>query len=323
MRPNVRAHLSGIALAATLLGLWPAVAAAASPAPAQAGLFGVHPVRQGQTTLPGGHFSFALLPGQSISDGVVVENFSDQPLSFHIYGADLLAAPGGGLAPAQATDTMRATGAWIAVSRSRLTIPARSRFTDSFSVTLPATVAPGEHLGAVVAAAIVGRSAQGSTIEARTALITTISVPGTASPSGRLGALTRSTSASQQLGFDISLANTGNLLLTYVGSVAVYDSAGHEVVRLPLTPADAYVVPAGRVALATVWKDSIPRSGTFSARATVMILAHGQAVATLTSRSLELRFSSWPQIPLGVGVALGALVLMAATWGVARRMPRR
>ena len=56
-------------------------------------------MHEGQTTLPGGHFSFDLVPGQSISDGVVVENFSNHSLDFHIYGADLLSASGGGFAP--------------------------------------------------------------------------------------------------------------------------------------------------------------------------------------------------------------------------------
>src|ERR1700730_6483760 len=106
------------------------VAAAASPAPAsaQAQLFGVRPIHMGQTTLPGGHFNFALVPGQSLSDGVVVENFSDHALGFQVYGADLLSASGGGVAPAQRTDTMKEAGAWIGVTTPSVTIPAHSQF---------------------------------------------------------------------------------------------------------------------------------------------------------------------------------------------------
>jgi hypothetical protein len=265
------------------------VAAAASPSPGagQGQLFGARPLHEGHTTLPGGHFNFALVPGGTISDGVVVENFSDHSLDFHIYGADLLTASGGGLAPAQPNVTMQQAGAWIAVSTPKVTIPAHSQFTDSFTLTLPSTVSPGQHLGAVVASAAVGASPQGSTIEARIALTTVVTVPGTAHPSASLGPLSRSTPIPEELGFDITLSNTGNLLLTYAGSVVVYDGDGHRVGSLPLAPSDAYVVPAGQVPLAAVWTGTIPRSGKYSARATVTILADGKPVGSLTSQSLE------------------------------------
>ena len=48
-----------------------------------------------------------------------------------------------------------------------------------------------------------------------------ITVPGTANPSASLNALSRKTGNPDQLGFDITLSNTGNLLLTYAGSVTV------------------------------------------------------------------------------------------------------
>jgi hypothetical protein len=301
------------------------VAAAASPAPAsaQAQLFGVHPIQMGQTTLPGGHFNFALVPGQSLSDGVVVENFSDHPLAFQVYGADLLPASGGGVAPAQRTDTMQEAGAWIGVSTPTVTIPGHSRFTDRFSITLPSMVSPGEHFGAIVAAAIVGTNPQGNSIEARTALTTVITVPGTVNPAASLSALSRSTAGPQQLGFEITLSNTGNLLLTYAGSVEIYDGADHKVATLPLTPPDAYVVPGGHVALAALWKDSIPKAGNYTARATVNIMANGKPVTTLTSQTLQLPFSSGvPILPIA-GFGLGVLILLVASSLTIRRSRNR
>ena len=324
--PATRSSLLYVALFSAVVAAGPAATpvAAASPPPDanQAQLFGVHPLHQGQTTLPGGHFSFALVPGESVSDGVVVENFSDHSLDFHVYGADLLSASGGGLAPAQANDTMNEAGAWIAVATPQVTIPAHGHFTDMFVLTLPSVVSPGEHLGAVVAAAIVGRSPQGSSIEARTALITAITVPGTVKPSASLSALSRSEAGPQQVGFEITLSNTGNLLLTYAGSVEIYSSDGHKIASLPLTPPDAYVVPAGKVALGALW-DGIPQSGNYSARATITILAKGKPVATLTSQSLDLRLSSSIPIPLVVVLALSVSIASAATWNVLSRRRRR
>jgi hypothetical protein len=66
-------------VSAVVLGSGLAISPVAANAAASNQVFGAHPVHQGQTTLPGGHFNFALAPGESVSDAVVVENFSDHP----------------------------------------------------------------------------------------------------------------------------------------------------------------------------------------------------------------------------------------------------
>jgi len=298
-------------------------AAAASPTASNSSqVFGVHPAQQGSTTLPGGHFNFALLPGKSITDGIVIENFSDQALTFHVYGADLLTAVGGGLAPAQRTAAMHEVGTWITVAAPTLIVPAHSQFIDNFTLTLPGLVTPGEHLGAVVAAADVGLTPQGSAVEARTALITVVTVPGVAHPAATLSPLSASTATSGQLGFSITLSNTGNVLLTYTGSVVINDGHGHGVATLPLTPVNAYVVPGGQVPLAAVWKDAAVASDQYAAQATVTILVAGTPVATLTSQSLPLPFTS--EIPIAIvgGSALAMVLILLAAWLVRRRIRR-
>lgn len=301
------------------------VARASGPSP-QANprqVFGVHPVQQGRTTLPGGHFNYALAPGESIVDAIVVENFSDRTLSFHVYGADLLKAAGGGLAPAQPTATMHEAGAWITVSEPRVTVPAHGRLIDKFTVRLPAAVSIGEHLGAVVVAAEVGITPQGNPIEARTALITVVTVPGVANPSARLDSLTGSAAASGRTGFSISLTNTGNVLLTYTGSITIDDGNGHRVATLALTPTNAYVVPGGRVPLAAVWTETSHRSEQYRAHATVVILADGIPVATLVSQSLGLQFPSLLAILIGGGFAMAVVLLLLLAVRLADRRRRR
>jgi hypothetical protein len=251
----------------------------------------------------------------------VVENFSDQSLDFHIYGADLRVASGGGLTPAQPSATKHGVGAWIAVSIPTFIIGADSQFTDNFTVTAPSVVSPGQHLGAIVAAADVGTTPQGDTIEARVALIAVVTVPGIAHPSAALSSLTSSSATPGQVGFDIMLFNTGNVLLTYSGLVRVYDGAGQVVATLPLSPSAAYVVPDGRTPLAAAWKRQLPQSGNYFARATVTVMANAKRVATLTSQSLGLSFSG-PPLTTIIGLALlCGLMLLVATW-IFRR-PRR
>jgi hypothetical protein len=315
------ASLSCLAVLASLIvGSQAAARAAASPSPDPGRLFGVHPVQQERTTLPGGHFNYALVPGQSISDGIVVENFSDHAISVHVYGADLITATGGGLAPAQPTATMREVGAWITVSTPIVMVPAHGQITDNFTVLLPTAVSSGQHLGAVVAGATVGLTTQGNPIEARVALITVVTVPGDAQASASLTPLVGSEAASGQIRFGITLSNTGNLLLTYTGSLSIDDGDGRRVATLQLTPTTAYVVPNGHVPLAAAWNETISQAAVYRAQATVTILANGVPVRTLTSQALALRFSSGSPLFLfaGVGLALVAMMLLA-TQAVRRR----
>jgi|GEM_PF-2319782 len=324
-RVGVRAiaFVASVALLSEGLLAAPVALADATSAPNAPQLFGVHPVEEGSTTLPGGHFNFALVPGQRVTDGIVVENLSNRVLTFHIYGADLITATGGGLAPAQPTATMRRVGAWITVSKPRVTIAAHDQFTDSFTLRLPAVVSSGEHLGAVVVSADVGTTSQGSPIQARAALITVVSVPGAAHPSAILGALRGSTAVMGQVEFGITLSNNGNLFLTYAGSINIVDGEGRRVVQLPLTPASAYVVPNGQAPLAAVWKQTASLSGRYSAQVTLSILVNGAAVATLRSQSLAMNFSSGLPMAVVVGIGLAVLLLLVVVRWSARRAIRR
>lgn len=298
-------------------------AAGHSPSAAPMQLFGVHPVQEGHTTLPGGHFNFALVPGQRISDAVVVENFSARVLRFHVYGADLLTAAGGGLAPAQPTATMHEVGAWIAVSVPVFTVAAHGQFTDRFTVTVPTRVSSGQHLGAVVVAADVGVTAQGDPIEARAALIAVVTVPGAAQPSAILTPLTGSAATAGQVAFGLTLSNTGNVLLTYSGSVVIDDAEGHRVATLALTPANAYVVPRGRTPLAGIWNEPSPLADAYSAQATVTIFANGKPIRVLTSQSLALRFSSSVPVLVPVALALAIVAMVLLMVWIARKVVGR
>ncbi len=284
-------------------------AAAASPTPgAGPALFGVHPLQQGRTTLPGGHFNYAMVPGARIGDAVVIDNFAGHAIVFTVYGADLLSASGGGVAPTQPGTNLHEAGAWIAVSDPRVTIAAHSEFADHFTVTLPSGVTPGQHLGAVVASADVGTTERGSLVQARTALMVVVTVPGSAHPAASLGRLGATTSTPGRVHFNVTLSNTGNVLLTYVGSVAVFDGNGREIARLSLTPAGAYVVPSGMVPLAATWLETVLPTGLDRAQATVTIFADGTPVGTLTSQSLDLPLSPASPLPLlTVIMLLGAL----------------
>jgi hypothetical protein len=319
-RVKALASLGCIALSTLLsIGTSGGVQAAATPSPSNAQLFGVHPVQQGSTTLPGGHFNFALIAGQRVTDGVVVENFSDHTLTVHVYGADLLTAAGGGFAPTQPTATLHEVGAWIVVSEPTLTIVAHGQATDTFTVSVPAMVSVGQHLGAVVASADAGASPQGNPIEARVALLTVVTVPGAARAAGMLTPLSVS-SAAVGLEFAIALSNTGNVLLTYTAALNITAPDGRRVSTISLQPVGAYVVPGGRVPLDALWKQSDVGAGDYHAQATIVIVADGKAAGRILSQDVDLEISgAFPTVAVIAGVLVVGLVLLLAVWLTHRR----
>ncbi len=118
-----------------------------SATPASSQLFGVHPVQEGRTTLPGGHFNFALVPGQRISDGIVIVNFSSHALHFHVYGADLLDRDRRRTRSGTA-DRDNAPGRRLDRRVGAGDHDRRARPVDRlFTISVPAAAAPGSILG--------------------------------------------------------------------------------------------------------------------------------------------------------------------------------
>ncbi|MDV5149196.1 hypothetical protein R1T08_34935 [Streptomyces sp. SBC-4] len=98
--------LWSLLLTGLVLALAPGAQAAPAPVPSPtpqgstAGApFGVQAGLYGLTTLTGGHFGYALKAGARIEDSAIIHNKSDEARTFHVYGADVTNAAGGGLAP--------------------------------------------------------------------------------------------------------------------------------------------------------------------------------------------------------------------------------
>ncbi|RSS59681.1 hypothetical protein [Streptomyces sp. WAC01280] len=108
------------------------------PEPAASAPFGVQAGLYGLTTLTGGHFGYALKAGARIEDSAVIYNRSDEARTFHVYGADVANAAGGGLAPAQEGQKMGAVGAWLKLdSGATVTVRPKSSATVRFSLAVP------------------------------------------------------------------------------------------------------------------------------------------------------------------------------------------
>lgn len=91
-----------------------------------------------------------LAPGAAVSDAVAVTNSSSEAKTIMVYATDSVPSSGGAFACAQAVETPKKAGKWIALSETAVAIPAGATVTVPFSITVPQDAEPGETNGCIV-----------------------------------------------------------------------------------------------------------------------------------------------------------------------------
>ncbi|MFD3450996.1 hypothetical protein ACFWVC_02350 [Streptomyces sp. NPDC058691] len=148
-------------LAACLLAVLPA-AEAASAAPAQPSharpaadphgrtTFGVQPSSAKKPDARP-NFSYGVTPGAAVRDHIAVWNYGNDPLTVSVYAADAINTAEGGFDLLAGGAKSKDAGSWVKIGKTRVTIPRRSRVIVPFTLTVPATVTPGDHVAGIVA----------------------------------------------------------------------------------------------------------------------------------------------------------------------------
>ncbi|MFB6560806.1 hypothetical protein ACFCYH_18345 [Streptomyces sp. NPDC056400] len=261
----------------------PPESAAGAPFGVQAGLYGL-------TTLTGGHFGYALKAGARIEDSAVIYNESDEARTFHVYGADVANAAGGGLAPAQEGQQMRAVGAWLKLdSEATVTVQPKSNATVRFSLAVPDGTPPGSYLGSLVTALRTPAVNGGVNTETRIARLVELTVPGTADLQVSLTELEhRPASGGEE--FTVTVRNTGNVLYTLAGTLNI--TGGGSTRTVPLTPTGIYVIPGGSATITGRLAD-LPALGRRAVTASVTATVPGGAAKTVDSNTVRLSYFPW------------------------------
>lgn len=98
-----------------------------------------------------GAFGLAIRAGASASDAVEIFNYTSEPATFAVYGADAVRTTSGSLAPAAREAPITGPGSWIKVGEAEVRVPPRASATVAFTVEVP----PGVALGRATAALLV------------------------------------------------------------------------------------------------------------------------------------------------------------------------
>lgn len=112
-------------------------------------------------------FSYAVNPGGSASDGLIVSNKGATPLKLAVYAADGLTTGTGQLDLLARDKKSKGIGVWVAADTDTVTVPAGKTVEVPFKVTVPANATPGDYVGGIVTSLTAPDSAAQVNVERR------------------------------------------------------------------------------------------------------------------------------------------------------------
>ncbi|MET7615775.1 hypothetical protein [Streptomyces sp. NPDC005408] len=252
------------------------------------------------TVQPGGARPYVYLegaPGTVLEDTLSVTNPGAKPLTVRLRPADAYNTVTGALA-VRGAHKSKGAGTWIMLASERVTVPPRTRAEIPFSVTVPSGALPGDHPGAVMAAA--GGREAGVRIHLR------VSGP-------TLAAVTVEQVKVSGGAIHYTLVNRGNTALTPRLTIRADGLFGEVLHRAPRTlPVE--LLPAQRITLTEKWPEHPSLdSVTVHIEATAPGDARAKGSATAT-------FVPWGTV---AGAAAGLLAALGGTVWFVRRRTRR
>lgn len=316
------AALTGVALAVGAISLVVPVGTAGAITTANDAL---QPVSLPNSTTPRSDFTYALRPGQNLTDEVALSNFTDQPQSFLLYGADgYNVQAGGGFALRPRGYHNVEVGTWVTLVTSTYTLPPRTSAAFPFEVRVPLNASPGDHVGGVVALNVASTPAASGkvTFKIRNGIAVAIyvRVSGPIHPGvtvTRVGALTSEpalafANGDSRASVFFTIENIGNVDLRGTATAKATDVFGRTVktfrpVKLALiTPGAIFTV------IEPVWK-SLPAAGPQH----VVVRFVTDKAGTATAADIL-----WI-IPWVIIAVLAAIILGIVFWRLRRRRRRR
>ncbi|MFF2622542.1 DUF916 domain-containing protein [Oerskovia jenensis] len=112
------------------------------------------------------NYAYALEPGASLDDGIIVSNYTQGPLTFRVYAADGFMTEAGELDLLPAGEESSALGAWVSFAGEEVTVEGGDSVVVPFTLTVPADATPGDYAAGVVSSLLV-ENAEGVSVDRR------------------------------------------------------------------------------------------------------------------------------------------------------------
>ncbi len=190
-------------------------------------------------------FIYALKPGESVKDAVIVRNGTEQTNTILVYPTDSLVSSGGAFACEQKVEDANNVGSWIKMDRTEVELPPQGSETVGFTLTVPKDADVGEHNGCIAiqsGTALPEKDVNGLTLSFRSAIRVAVTVPGKINKSLNITKLElQKASSADKQGVKTEFRNRGNVSLDTDVTVQMTGPFGRQIEKIDGT----YVMLSG------------------------------------------------------------------------------
>ncbi|GAA1375585.1 WxL protein peptidoglycan domain-containing protein [Catellatospora chokoriensis] len=245
-------------------------------------------------------YSYAVNPGGTVEDALVVANRGTAPLDLAVYAADGFTTGAGQLDLLPKDGKSVAVGVWVHADRGNVVLKPGESVQVPFKVTVPANATPGDYVGGIVSSLTQSGDAAGINVDRRLGIRVKLRVGGELKPSLAVEELrvdyagTANPLGKGDATVTYRIHNTGNAMLSAQQAVSVAGpfgwlraEAGQLAPSPQLLPGESWEVSVpvhgvaptvGLTATVTLTPLLVDASGTTSPLAQVEATAGGWAV---------------------------------------------
>lgn len=322
LRRAIHRSISITAVALSVLVGQASVSHATTPpaddtAPGDPGSFAVQPSGPNG---PGGrdYFVYTLKVGEVYQDTVAISNLGTETATFAIYATDAQNTSDGSFSLMREEESPTDVGSWVELGATQWTVEPGTRVDIPFAVTIPADVAPGDHVGAIVAQKVDDPDNPddgiGFDVRVRVGARLYVRVDGPVNPSLAIDdfAVSYSAPGTPFSGSDArvtyTITNTGDIRLSPVARLGISGAFGLGEERLPDRQIPE-LLPGGSVEISEIVHDVKPY---------IRITADLDISTAETAVAANSSITQWA-IPVFAVGALALIVVGLVGWRIVRR----
>jgi hypothetical protein len=284
------AHVGAIALVLLAANLYPLAPAAAAPTP---GLTIEPAPTSAKVSATRPYFVLTAAPGSVQRDAALVTNTSADPVTLTASVIGALTAKTSGVVYANTGAPSTSTAAWVKPDSSQLTVPAHSSVRVTFTITVPASAQPGDHVAGLSFEPVMqsGRAGRASTPPRQQSVLgIEIAVPGRAAPRIALDglALVPGSSAASVV---VTLVDSGLRLCQPQLMVDIHHSG---LLAQSFTQPLGTILPGDRIAYPFSWPEPLP----LGRDELVVSATHCGPPASITGAVMLTRAGPGPTVPV-------------------------
>ncbi|MBA2364026.1 MAG: DUF916 domain-containing protein, partial [Chloroflexia bacterium] len=170
---------------------------------------------------------------------VLLRNTGKKPVVIELGVLDARTSQTGGSAFAETGSKPAAVGMWITLAQPKVTLQPGAKKQVGFSIQVPESVEPGQHLAGITAYVVKNPAKDGKqtgasiVVQTRYVIAVQVDVPGTWTPSMKIPAVSLLEQPSGTV-IGVSIRNDGDTFVKPSGSMTLSDSTGKRVLDHPI-----------------------------------------------------------------------------------------